>query len=204
MKRTFAAAIIALLTVTTPARAAIIQWNLLNVSSTDFPSITFTGFFDYDTVANAAPGPIPTLPSWKVAVGASPDFSITMFNGGSPEFTWSPSNSFGLFSDTPGATPIFQTGTGSPLDPLTLINLVPGIISFNGAVSPIALLGPWCSPGCDGSGFYLDGGLFSAGLQGSITTAEVSAVPLPPALPLFGWGVLALAGLAWRSRGKVS
>jgi hypothetical protein len=35
-------------------------------------------------------------------------------------------------------------------------------------------------------------------------TLSVSAVPLPAALPLFGSGILALAGFAWRSRGKVS
>ena len=37
-------------------------------------------------------------------------------------------------------------------------------------------------------------------LQGKI----VSPVPLPAALPLFGSGVLALAGFAWKKRGKVS
>jgi hypothetical protein len=32
---------------------------------------------------------------------------------------------------------------------------------------------------------------------------DASSVPLPAALPLFGSGVIALAGFAWR-RGKVS
>jgi len=36
------------------------------------------------------------------------------------------------------------------------------------------------------------------------TVSPASAVPLPAALPLFGSGVLALAGVAWRRRGKVS
>jgi hypothetical protein len=44
----------------------------------------------------------------------------------------------------------------------------------------------------DGHGFNLQGALF------------VAPVPLPAALPLFGSGVIALAGVAWRRRGKVS
>ncbi len=40
---------------------------------------------------------------------------------------------------------------------------------------------------------------------GTITVlSETFDTPLPAALPLFGSGVLALAGFAWRSRGKVS
>ena len=38
----------------------------------------------------------------------------------------------------------------------------------------------------------------------AISGDVVSAVPLPAALPLFGSGVLALAGFAWRSTEKVS
>jgi hypothetical protein len=43
-------------------------------------------------------------------------------------------------------------------------------------------------------------------LSGTVTVlSETAATPLPPALPLFGSGVIALAGLAWRKRrGEVS
>jgi hypothetical protein len=40
-------------------------------------------------------------------------------------------------------------------------------------------------------------------LVGKVNSVTVSATPLPSALPLFGSGVVVLAGLAWRSRGKV-
>jgi hypothetical protein len=41
-------------------------------------------------------------------------------------------------------------------------------------------------------------------LSAGIDNASVSAAPLPAALPLFGSGVMMLAGVAWRRRGKVS
>jgi hypothetical protein len=46
--------------------------------------------------------------------------------------------------------------------------------------------------------FILDGD--TPAISGDV----VSAVPLPAALPLFGSGVMMLAGVAWRRRGKVS
>jgi hypothetical protein len=49
---------------------------------------------------------------------------------------------------------------------------------------------------------YLD---FPGAISGTVTvTSEAFATPLPPALPLVGSGVIALAGFAWRSRGEVS
>jgi hypothetical protein len=206
MKRTIAAAVFALLTVTAPAHAAIIQWNLDNVAEIGNPSVTFTGFFDYDTVANAGGG-------------ASPDFSITMLTGGSPDFTWSPSNSFGVFGGSGEGNAIFNTGTNSPaplpflFTGLNLVAEVPDVLVHgtppyafgDGSFSPLTLQNN--TGGClaHGSCFYEGpAGQFAVGLQGSLTTAEVSPVPLPAALPLFSSGVIALAGLAWRSRGKGS
>jgi hypothetical protein len=37
-----------------------------------------------------------------------------------------------------------------------------------------------------------------------ISASQLSPVPLPAALPLFGSGVMVLAGVAWRRKGKVS
>jgi hypothetical protein len=60
---------------------------------------------------------------------------------------------------------------------------------------------------------YLDfglGPLFDASYHytatsGTVTVlSETLATPLPAALPLFGSGVMMLAGVAWRRRGKVS
>jgi hypothetical protein len=150
--------------------------------------------------------------------GASPDFSITMLTGGSPDFTWSPSNSSSAFGGTAIGGQAFYTSTNAPLPLMGLtLTTLPSFsgppfpdfpIPFDGSVSTLTLeaLFPeggsafYGGPGCDTGGVAC----FTVGLQGSLTTAEVSPVPLPDALPLFGSGVIALAGMAWRSRGKVS
>ena len=156
------------------------------MAETANPSVTFTGFFHYDTLANAGGG-------------SSSDFSITMLTGGSPDFTWSPSNSFGGFPGSGGGTPVFETGTNAPL-PFTGVNLAANFPNaFDGSVSTIALEGAF-GDGCNGSFFYAGGACSfgTVGLQGSLTTADVSAVPLPAALPLFGSAVLGLAGFGAR------
>ena len=48
--------------------------------------------------------------------------------------------------------------------------------------------------GCSSRNIYRESGGF----------CPAAATPLPAALPLFGSGVLVLAGVAWRRRGKVS
>jgi hypothetical protein len=45
--------------------------------------------------------------------------------------------------------------------------------------------------------FTLNGTLAESGTVNCVVGCDVSAVPLPAALPLFGSGVIALAGLAW-------
>ena len=99
------AAVFALLTVPAPARAAIVEWNLDNVGevANAHPSITFQGFFDYDTVNSI------------IGFHAFPDFSITAFNTGIPFFTWSPLNSSGFFFGFGvGEQPTFQVNSNPP------------------------------------------------------------------------------------------
>jgi hypothetical protein len=76
-----AATVFALLAVSAPAHAATIQWNLANVVEVGNPSVTFTGFFVFDTVANA--------PNTGHESNAT-NWNITMLTNGSPTETWQP------------------------------------------------------------------------------------------------------------------
>jgi hypothetical protein len=186
-KKLALAAAVALLTVAAPARAAIIQWNLDGVHVTDNPSMTFTGFLDYDTVANAGTS------------GSSANYNITEFVGGAPSFTWSLSNSGTAFGNAVFTGPIFEVGS---LDSPQMFLGLTGNLPFDGSVSTIPLIG---SDGTCDTSYFVEGACATGlGLSGSLVEASVSAAPLPAALPLFGSGVIALAGFAWQRRGKVS
>jgi hypothetical protein len=182
MKRTFAVAILASLAVTTTARAATVQWNLDNVVNGYFGGgyETITGFFDYNTVSNS-------ITYWNLqAVGGT----VSTFTG--------VSGSIG--------GPAFVENLGPPLDP-----------SFSGSFgdysnpTPLALTFGTGNLGGTSNILFV-GGLYYAPFPASFIAVggsldyggEVSPVQLPATLPLFGTALLALAGLAWRSRGKVS
>ncbi|SRR6266404_3289034 len=120
-------------------------------------------------------------------------------------------DSDGTFSGSDG---IWSGNVRSHVDFATPITLAAGTYFFGMSGDGIELgqtIATGLPPG-QGMLFILDGDTVNYGrdpyntydaafrLEGD----AVSAVPLPAALPLFGSGVLALAGVAWRRRGKVS
>jgi hypothetical protein len=184
------AAAAAFLTVTAPAHAALIQWNLDNVTEQGNPSVTLTGFFDCDTVANVAAG-LPT--------GFSPNFSITELGGG-PSLTWSSLNSNSPF-DFSSLGPRFTFVGDGLTDGLGELIIDPNN-SFDGSVPTLPLVAGSFLLAQDCSGGQCTNRDFLP-LAGSLTATDISAVPLPAALPLFGSGVMMLAGFAARRGGKV-
>jgi hypothetical protein len=191
MKRTFAT-IFVLLLVTLPARAATVQWNLDNVVNGYFGGgyETITGFFDYNTASNsitywnlqAIGGTVSTFTGVSGSIGG-PAFVENLGPPSDPSF----SGSFGNYSNPDPLALTFGTGN---LDGTSNLLFVGGLY-----YSPSVFVGgPDSAPP---SGFITVNGSLDYG-------GEVSPVPLPAALPLFGSGVIALTGLAWRWGGKVS
>ena len=166
-----------LLSATAPANATLIQWKLVDVAEISNPDVTFTGFFDYNT----ARGPLP-------------DYSITMSVGGLPSFTWSLANS--RANAGRNGDPLFVRAIANPQEELELDGNHP----LDGSVSTIPLLsgfGGLALSYFEASSLSPESGDLT--LSGSLT--DVSAVPLPAALPLFGSAVLALGAFAcWRRR----
>jgi hypothetical protein len=187
MKKFCSAAVFALLTVAAPARAAIIEWNLDDVAEIGNPSVTFTGFFDYDTVANAGPS------------GTSPNFNITELVGATPTLTFSPTNSTSFFDNLSsfGLGPRFGLEGGSAGDAALLELIIANNGTFDGSVPLTPLFRAQLTTA------FLTPQIEQVQLSG-LLTSNASAVPLPAALPLFGSGVMMLAGFAVRRRGKVS
>jgi hypothetical protein len=177
--RICAAAVFALLALTAPAHAATIQWNLGNVTD---GAGTVIGFFDYNTNTNtvtnwdiidieSSPPPLDAFFTPQLSVGPC---LFPFCGGGSIDFTTD------LLVQV-GGEPYFGDRQLSldPLDPL------------DGSVTQVPL----------GSGSSLSGGpaeFYVPILSGAylVDAEEVSAVPLPPALPMFGSAVIALAGFA--------
>jgi len=169
-----AVAIFALLAVTAPVHATTIQWDLVNVTDTEGDGLSFTGFFDFN------------------GNGFSSNYSLTVSGWQPTPVTATPSNSalnlassqsssgFALVPNGGGIVCCGDTGVSvnGPLD-----GSVPALSIISGE-----------------SYFYTAPGVWVP-LEGSIQEASVSATPLPPALPLFGSALLALAGFAaYRSR----
>jgi hypothetical protein len=170
---------LALLAFTAPARAAIIQWNLENVHAVGNPAVTVTGFFDFDT----AP-PIPLF------TGQFSTYEFTVSGLGGPPFTLTRSNT-GLVGEIFGDSSLrVSSDTVDQQVQLDVGGLSTSIFGgFVGSNAPLI-----------SSFSYVVGNNEEFNLQGSI----LDVVPLPAALPLFGSGVMVLAGFAVRRRGKVS
>jgi hypothetical protein len=172
--RTLVFALLAGVGFTSPAHATIIQWDLENVAAIANPSETVTGYFDVDSISQNV---------------TFVDFSLSGFNAGNFSFQL-PSSSGGARLITSG-----RTLDASTLDNGTYlgIDLDSGINLSQPSVSPVSLLS---GNGIDTA--VLVGGEFEY-LQGSLTT-NVSAVSLPPALPMFATALIGFAGFAWRRR----
>jgi hypothetical protein len=191
MKRTFAAALFALLTVTAPAHAALIT-DTIDFTASDFqsnnPAVSppidplkgsFT--FTYDpTVAS----PDPTTAGFTL-------HSLTLANLAYP-------------------TAFDYTGSGADL-------LVGSFHNNSGGFFPghnsffLELAGLHDNNPTFFAAFYSIDGLTgtyfgtNTGTVDLVSQTVQNPVPLPPALPLFGSGVMMLAGVAWRKkRGEVS
>jgi hypothetical protein len=167
-----AAAVFALLNLTAPAQATTIQWDLTNVVVASDPTITLTGYFDYDTVANSAPNT------------ESPNYNITVYESSLPLGNCLPTGGCAMNFETTNSV-VGGSGEGTPTGNFLLVGADP----FDGTVSVITL--------ASSSEFWFvapDGMPFT----GSLT--EVSSVPLPAALPLFGCAVLGLVVAASRRK----
>ena len=182
MKRTIAAVLFALLTPIAAAHAATVQRTLDNVVNGFYGGgfETITGFLDYDTVSKS-------VTAWNLqAVGGSVD-SVTGVSG--------PIGGPAAGGNTGGGFSVSFGNLSSP-DPLALIlDNATGSLAGTSNLSVIGALFS-NSTGPADSFIPLNGSLDYAG--------TVSPVPLPAALPLFGSGVIVLAGIAWTSRAKAS
>jgi hypothetical protein len=159
MKRTFAAALFALLTVTAPTRAATITWELTDVVAATNPAITFTGYFDYDTVANAP----------NLGTTGAPNWNINEYQNGQLLFNFHPSGSNG--ATFVGSENAFDLRSSTQFGNLYLASAA-GIDSpFAGQLSVIPL-----DP--DASIFW-----YFAPFGTPVTGSLTEAVPLPAALP---------------------
>jgi hypothetical protein len=183
MSRTIAAAVIALLTVTAPADAATIQWDFSGI--TPFESvapITITGIFDFDAAS-------PCCLSSEI-----PDYNLTLVYNGSTIYNFTPSNSF--FETEPPTFVLENNGA-------TITNLQSILFNPSNAAELDGTLGSTINLSRTNLAALFTSakyGFVDLQLQGQLVEAPVSAVPLPPALPMFGAALLALGGFAWRSR----
>jgi hypothetical protein len=206
MKRIFAAVLFALLIAAAPARAATIT-DVVNFSVSDFsccafggspPSPTppysqligsFTVTFDQfaSTTGEAATSPYPIILNSLNVPGSSFSFNYTP-----PAFVLQTCT---LHNPCGGGPLLFQDGILTVYGTLgTDDELILTIANIN--TSPII------------AAAYTEGSLKDTWVNGGMGSVTVSSdppspVPLPPTLPLFGSGIVVLAGLAWR-RGKVS
>lgn len=183
-KLTTLAAALALLTVTAPAHAATIQWDLSGVTNTPFSNsiATVTGFFDYNTTTQ-------TFPTYGFSVTSSP-----LVTGGLGDFTLTPSTSY--VSNISGPNNLQIQNNGYSDANAEILDL--GNVAFDGTAGAVLLLS-------DAGVVHLinidtifpEGG--DAALQGELVESAVT--PLPPALPMFAAALFALTGFAsWRSR----
>jgi len=182
MLRIFAAAI-ALLAVTMPAHAAPIPNPVEAVDITFANGWTLTGELTYvgDTfftpTGYAFPHPGPT--------GLFLNGADLFATNGAPDG----SSINGVWAN-PGNIPGHGSGPGGTADLYAVLADLPNNLTFGD--------------------FFLNGtpNVFTDGIPGVSGSVQCvsgcGVAPLPAALPLFGSGVMVLAGFAWRKKGKVS
>jgi hypothetical protein len=190
MNRTFAAAIFALLIIAAPARAADILWYQIDTINLRYSNnLTLTGNLD---IIDGAPSVPNYLAHWGSTYGVPFANSTLSLNGsplvpitGGPGFLYTATGVI-PFADITYPVPPCCGAPGAPtygtfpllLSPYDIaLNRTP---SFSGSVNTES-----CS---------------SDGTNTTCTNLGTLATPLPPALPMFGAALLALGGLAWRSR----
>jgi hypothetical protein len=176
LTRIFAAALFALLMTTAPAHASPIYLEDL--------SLNFGGGY---TINGGM--------YFQLGMNPAPTFTFS-FNG-------TPLDLSSSFGSDPGH---FFFDTSPPPLPLP-----PGFLPFEFDLARIDGIGPLFPPPTSFSDFALnDVPAVSGSVSGDTINFGAGAVscaaptPLPAALPLFGSGVIALAGFAVRRRGKVS
>jgi hypothetical protein len=186
MKRIFAAVLFALLITTAPAHATTVPNAIEEVNITFADGYVLTGqmqwqYFSGGPYCCGLPGP-PT-PGYGFP---SPGPAGLFLNGGA--FVAGVPHADGVSLNA-----VFIPPGGGPVDIYANLADLPN----NLTVADFSINSSYPSyPPTDGS----------PGISGTVSCVSgcLSPVPLPVALPLFGSGVVALAGLAWRSRRKVS
>ena len=193
MIRTIAAAVFALLTVTAPAHAATVTWDVDAAALSGLPGIppsptwTVTGSFAFNPT-------LQTISDFNISAAGFPTITPFTLNPLNAQVTISNNLIFQTtninFQNTAlGQDVFFQTSLTDFGDTNQ------GVVCFQPGFQPCPRgvgLDQFSSVGFDnGSRFFLQGAL------------EV-ATPLPDTLPMFGAALLALGGFAaWRSRRAV-
>jgi hypothetical protein len=182
LSRIFVAAVLlAILTSTAPAHAAVVFDAVTEAVNITFANgYTLTGelnydFFDSPTIFYGFPHPGPT----GLFLNGADLFSTN----GAPD-----GESINGVWANPGNIPGHGSGPGATADLYAVLADLPN----NLTVGDFFL---------NGTPFVFTDGI--PGVSGSVECVNgCGATPLPAALPLFGSGVMMLAGFAWRSRGK--
>jgi hypothetical protein len=190
MTRTIAAAILVLLALNAPARAAIIQWDFSGVGTNDiivsgpFPTyaqVSVAGYFDYNTATDNLAAATPY--EWQTYENGI--LTGTCKNGSMCGLGFS-NSTLTLDAPTAGPLALFALTAPYPLD-----GSVPVMAGTNGFL--------WVNApfGTVATGSFVEKG---------VVVTPPSPVPLPATFPLFGTALAGLGGFGWlrRKRGKVS
>ena len=160
------------LTLTTPSNAATVQYNLVNVSTSN-DDATFLGSFDFNTSTDA----------------------VTNVNITGTGNIISPPDLFDSVSGTPTATQIDFCGGQPQCIELDVTTALTDPTIINGALDTLISPSNYNSLQClfDGS---------PNGVCESLTGAVQAATPLPAALPLFATALGAMGLFGWRRKRK--
>jgi hypothetical protein len=177
-----------------PAKAVIIQWSLIDVAPSAFEGISgpsVTGYFDVNSESDTGLIPVGGA-SVQIASVSSFDITVSGFPGQSMPFTLTQNNATATpIGGTSAQPPNFNTvGFSAVGEPEGVTLAVDGAVRLTQLLGSVQLNGR--SVVSNNTGVYTDGieGVYVSGELSS----SVSAVPLPPALPLFGLGLLGLMG----------
>lgn len=159
-----------------PAQAAFVTWDVSANSAAGYSHSTVSGAFTYNTETHTFP-----------------DFSITVSSFPGSDFALNPSNAVESYSPpAPFSSLGAAFGFTQPQGLTDGVDILLGAGDLNQTYGSLPITFFSQIVAANGTPFFIPN------IGGEIT--EVSATPLPPALPLFGSALLALACFAAWSR----